>query len=420
MLIPTPNPVRLRCWGRQSSRLALLLGLPLALGCGSDHLTPAQPIDPEALFWDLELNHRAVTLSTTAPYDTLTLTATPRNHAGETLAGVPAPRYTTSDDSRVLVTPEGVLVALKSTTPYQPVGVTARLTMDGMTHAATVIVKVVDDPAPPVLASLSIDPVPPDSAKRSIFLHCCSPAPVLKNEDFTLSHLPRVRASDTAGQPVTGFGVLYSSSDSTIGAIPATFSSGAAVAGYTDVVGDELPMEILPLIPGSIEIYASATVFGVTKVDTLPYQIGWPMGFRITVAPIPNLGPGNFFTIGAEATRPVNEIRIGVGGFVTWRTAPSNVDADSPTPFATEVVFDDPTNVRPLEDAAQLMSPDFYPAMCNNQELLAGTFDGCSTGGNFVLPENFRTAVYRVFPLPGTYEYQNALNGARSRVVVMP
>ena len=41
--------------------------LPFGMGCQGDHLTPPPPIDPAVLYWNLELSHHAVTLSTTAP-----------------------------------------------------------------------------------------------------------------------------------------------------------------------------------------------------------------------------------------------------------------------------------------------------------------------------------------------------------------
>src|SRR5437867_1016649 len=91
--------------------LVWLMGLPLALGCQGEHLKPEPPAEPGELYWMLELNTHAVTMSTTAPYDTLSLTATPRNYQGAPLAGLPVPQYTSSDPTRVTVSPEGVLKA---------------------------------------------------------------------------------------------------------------------------------------------------------------------------------------------------------------------------------------------------------------------------------------------------------------------
>ena len=59
------------------------------------------------LVGQLELNHHAVLLSTaTAPYDTLTLRATPRNVRGEPLPALAAPHYTSTDLEHVGVTSE--------------------------------------------------------------------------------------------------------------------------------------------------------------------------------------------------------------------------------------------------------------------------------------------------------------------------
>lgn len=406
--MPMRNHLRSRHWGLRLSCLALMLALSFALACGGDHLNPTPLAKPEELFWNLELNVHAVTLTTPANplYDTLTLAATARNYAGDVLAEVSAPQYTTSDESKVLVTSEGTLVAVAPTPPGQSVIVITTLTVDGVTHQDRVFVKVVANTAPPVLASLSIHPVPPDSAKRSLYDQ--STVDAVYKIDFAGLLLPPARATDADGQPMTDLVVAFSVSDPSIASFATSFN-------YDDPVGQGFQIPFIANRIGEVTFYASATAFGVTKVDTLPYQIGWPLGQVMVVNSLANLGPGNFFT--TSNGRQITEITIGAGGFVGWRT--TNNFFGTPTPLETDIVFDEPTNVRPLDTASQLMNPDYYPDMCNGPGLF-GTVDGCSTGGNFVLPANEKAAAYRVFPVPGVYEYQNALNGARGRVVVMP
>src|SRR5690349_9594539 len=132
MPISMPYFIRRFRWGH----LALPLGLVSSVGCQGDHLTPTTAlVDPAELYWSLELSHHAVTLSTTAPYDTLTVAATPKNYAGESLAGTPV--YTTTDPRAVVVTPTGVLIAVAPTVPFQPVVVYATMTIGNLKHSDT-------------------------------------------------------------------------------------------------------------------------------------------------------------------------------------------------------------------------------------------------------------------------------------------
>src|SRR5690349_7813960 len=94
---------RLRMRSRRQWAAALIL--PLALACESSSFKPEPIIDSPELYWDLELNHYAVTLSTTTPYNTLQLVATPRNYRGDPLTGLPAPQYVSGNLEKVDVTP---------------------------------------------------------------------------------------------------------------------------------------------------------------------------------------------------------------------------------------------------------------------------------------------------------------------------
>lgn len=165
---------------------------------------------------------------------------------------------------------------------------------------------------------------------------------------------------------------------------------------------------------GVVTFYASATAYGVTKVDTVQYRIGWPLYASVLLDTVTSQGPGNFFKAASSALAGI-EIRIGTGGIVQWYMRLNPTDGSIPVPEAN-VVFDDPTYVRPLETVAPLLNPEMYPIICG------GLTDGCSVGGNFAFPPpanrpSFPSA-YRVFPMPGTYEFRNTLNGARGRIIV--
>src|SRR4051812_21430714 len=91
---------------RGGSVLALLLASTV-LGCGSDDAlsAPAAVTDGAQLYMALTLDHRAITLSTVPPYDTLRLTATPRNAAGAPLSLGDSITFTSSDPATVRVDP---------------------------------------------------------------------------------------------------------------------------------------------------------------------------------------------------------------------------------------------------------------------------------------------------------------------------
>ena len=94
----------------------LLLIAPLMLACESDSLKPAPLVDESQIYWRLELDRHTALMSTTPPYDTLTIAAIPRNAAGEPIAGLPTPQYISMDLEKVRVTPEGVVHAIATTT----------------------------------------------------------------------------------------------------------------------------------------------------------------------------------------------------------------------------------------------------------------------------------------------------------------
>lgn len=426
MLSSIPRRIRRVRWLPQ-----VLYGLPLVLGCQGSELAPHPP-DIETLFWDLRLDHQAVTLSTTPPYNTLTLTATPRNHASEPLKGLPAPVYTTSNPRSVVVTAEGKIQA-------GPQGglatVTATLTVANVKHADTVYVLVVDNPAPPVLDRVSIHPLPPDSAKRAV--SGIRVGPVVASTTNTFPRMIKleetdvpggsflqgfhpiypfpVRTTDLGNNPISGL-VHLESADATI----ATFyDNDKARPSFTVFLPFESALSspwIQPQKSGVVTIYASATMFGVTKADTLQYHVGWPLATGIVAAPLPLRGPGNFFLkyIPGKLTKAASApVRIGTGGVVAWRGESTE---------ETEVVFDDPTHVRAYETlSASLLNP----ALCDPSNISFYPVGGCAAAGNFVLPPvtivegmTIYSYAYRVFRVPGVYNFHNARNGVRSQVVV--
>jgi len=374
-----PRSRGLRLW-RRLVVLVVLAVLPLVPACQGDHLNPPPLVDPTVLYWDLALNHQAVTLSTTAPYDTLTLIATPRNQAGEALTGLPAPQYHSTDPGRVVVTADGILVAEQVTS--DPVAVIATLTTDNLKHVDTVLVRVVDAPTPPVLGTFSIDPVPPDSAKYAM-----RSSDVIPNS-YLLNHL--VHAADASGMsladvsvdfdpwdigftasvPIADLLVSFRSSDTTVAVIN-TRSIGSGMQIFT----------LVGLRPGTTKLYASTTAFGVTKADTLSFRIGLPLVNQVTIRDTLGIIPPTPYT-------------MGVGALIVWGSRS----------LVSDITFSDPTNV-----AAPMNASPYIAFVCF-------LIDSCTDTGNISsftgIPLVTLTGAGRTFTRPGTYDYQATVQDA--------
>ena len=150
------------CW---RGTLALL-GL---IGCGSiEPVAPhEQPLtDPAQLYMGLTFDHPAVNLSTAAGYNTVLLTATPRDALGDPMPGLPAPTYFSSDTTKIRVTADGLVTALETGNGLK---VTATLTDGLVTRTDETWINVTSLQAPPVLDTLSVQPLPPDSAVWSVW-----------------------------------------------------------------------------------------------------------------------------------------------------------------------------------------------------------------------------------------------------------
>lgn len=391
-------------------RWTVLAVLPFMIACQGDHLTPAMPVDPAVLYWDLRLNHHAVTLSTAAPYDTLTLTATPRNSMGEPLGGLPAPTYRSTDPERVAVTEGGVLIAAQPTA--QPVPVVATLVSENLQHVDTVLVRVDTATVPPQLGSFSIQSVPPDSAKNAA-------RGGLGSMKYLLNRL--VVAADTGGAPFSEVTVSFDPNDLIPAPVPvpdllvAFHSSDTTIAKveYRNIGGNMGVFTLLGLRPGTVTLRASTSAFGITKTDTLVFRIGEPL--------ITFMGGNANLTSGRERYRdtlpdgsvvPVygDPVRVATGGLVLFAL-------DS-----ADVTFADPTNVGPAVNA-----DPYY-----NSFLLCFLFvPSCTDSGNIpvtdtkLLPGGGFTGKFvgRTFPVPGTYEYQSRVAGSTAsttgRIIVV-
>jgi len=270
------------------TRLGVCVGLGvLVVACGSDLVAPKPAPDPSRLYWALALDHRAVNLSTAASYRTLQLTATPRAASGTALPQSGSVVFASTNPAYVQVSPTGLL---NGVAPGTQTMVTATLTLGEVTHADTAVVNVTADTAPPVLATFSIHPIPPDSAKRGA----------------TLSFFPYpwpVYAADVRGNPIPNLATACTSSDPSV----ATVSPSCGL--------------IFTQRPGQVVITASTTAYGVSKADTLAFTVGqWLLA-------------AVFITQGAGS---LHDATIGASGVVYWINQ---------TTQPVDITFSDTTNV---------------------------------------------------------------------------
>jgi plastocyanin len=364
--------------------LGAVLGAGLLIAaCSSDAATPFAPAtgtQAEGLYWSLGLNAHAVTLSTVAPYDTITLVATPRDGRGNALSGLGTVTFRSSDSSRVQVSADGHVHALLS---GDGVTVSATLTHGNLTHSDSVFFSVTDEATPPTPAHLSIQPVPPATTELSmsgdgLITSIAADGGVSGN---FFSFLLSASLTDAQDTPVPGFLAALSSSDPTV-------AQASAFFGFYFIV---------PQKPGHTTIIASTTAYGVPLADTVTYTITLPNVQAVKIQPGP-VTLGGSPQVGFHSA----DVTVVPGGTVLW----INLSGQ-----AVDVVFDDTTNVLQhgaVTDCAGQPEPPGggnIAAFGVPQDPDAGALD----------PENCRS---RRFPVAGTYRYHSTVTSATGRVVV--
>ena len=359
------NPIRTSPFAtRPIRRLPRLFACLAFIGCGSDPAAPQPTPGATALFWALTLDHHAITLSTVSPYDTSRVTATPRDPTGVPLKVSGTLTYQSTDLAHLQLAENGLLQAIS---PAAGVQVVATLSMGGVTHADTAVVNITTDSAPPVLTTFSIHPVPPDSAIWDA--NALNAFPGLAGPKVLT-----LRALDDVGNSVPGLAVDFRSSDSTI----ATIDPQAGV--------------LTGMRPGQVLVVASATAYGVSKSDTLPFTITMPLVNVVVVAP-PNgaILPSTFIF-------SPNEVTIVAGGTVLWVNG---------SPHEVDVAFDDSTQVA----VDSLICTRFQLWTCGAGNI--PLFGGDSTSF-------FADLQSRAFPTPGAYTFHSNVLGATAKIIVTP
>jgi len=357
--------------------LPLAVTLVVTLGACNDvgaSMDPAPSVDPYA---SLRLNVRGATMSTVAPYDTLQLSAVGLTASGAAIQGPDTVRYATND-TLVTVSPAGLVTARHATGAGRTTMVIATLHdhATDITHVDTAFIAVTSAvPASP-MASFAIVRPAGDSTKLAV-------------KDWIVS-LPTatvaVSATAADGSDIRSLlNIRFSTSDSSIAKVSATG-------------------EVTGMQRGMATIYATSTYYGVTKRDSVQYQILDPMLAWINAEMVPSkTQAGTFLRQYAPAT-----ITISTGGTVIFQTGDGELSMD--------VVFDDPSAAQPA------------PAWLTSIVSWIGTGAGnigplplITINGQFN-PEcndiTLCTGGMRTFTQPGTYPYHSALFGTSGVIIV--
>jgi hypothetical protein len=370
----------------------------LVAGCGGDTTGPSS----RSLYWQLQLNHHAVTLATVAPYDTIQLTATPLDVTGAPIATTVQPVYTTSDTS-ITIDSTGFVRVHRTGSSKLNITVVAKLVVGGPTGSTlvdTAVVNVVNVTGTiPTLDSLLLRPVVGDSARRAV-IDTAGKAGVSQTLDSMVAKMGETKIVDAM--------VHYASSDPLI----ASFAS-PNTAGTPKVNANA---------PGVVLLTAEATVYGTTRVDSLWYTVGYPLqGFY-------SYGLGEMFFNSNKGPLPttnalsVGTLTVGQGAAVLWGNSVAALADDS-----LDVQFDASTGV------VGLSAPATFTGVNNHAiKIPAGS------GGNipafpaetvsvihfgrlmiYQLYYDSLTSKARVFSRPGTYHWVSKHQGIAGNVVVV-
>ena len=349
--------------------------LVVLTGCsGLEPVTGYKPVtDPEQLYMALTLNYRVANLSTAAPYNTIQLTATPRNAMGEPMSGLPRPTFRSSDTTSVRVTANGLVEARLQATGVE---VIAEVVAEGnIRRADTALFNVTTNPSPPELASLSIRPLPPDSTIWPIwpFPSAFYGTILLITYTGMPFEFPSLspRALDRAGNLIPGLAIEYESLDPEV--VPVDPRTG------------DIDISLLSR-PGQARVVARTTAYGISKADTVLFTLTFPIIHGVEIEAVPD---------GPPAFTP-SEVTIRPNGMVFWTSLSGG---------PVDVIFDAPANVAEITSLCIALGGAF----CGAGNI--SVFDGSSG-------DPLDQTRGRLFPVPGVYSYRSTLTGATGRVVV--
>ena len=410
-LWPSPGSCRWRVWS-----VLLLVGGTLVSsdGCGSDTVGLSPQVATGG-YQTLTLNQHAITMSVSAPYNTIQLQATPVSAAGMPILNAGAVQYrVVGGDTSITVSTTGLVTAKAPTyheffsyptiDPSTPVsGVIASLTVRGTTLKDTAYILVTATAPGVPLASVSIQP-PAES------LGVYQSGAWLIAGDGPSPQLPLTQRN-ASGVLIDNPVVYVTTSD-----VNTAYVNGGTA--HLTVHGTK---------PGGTVTFALQTwYYGVARSDSLTVKVGYPSVAALRAyerTPFASLTPQLYWY-------PTN-IAISAPGYVAFL----NLSPD----IAIDAMFDDPTHVQ--EDTADKNGDSLYHAMTgypyfpqlygrgnvaafkndtagSGAACTAARYDGTTPAADSMCAYTQRVSTrYRFFTVPGTYTYHTVF-GNGGKIVV--
>lgn len=362
--------------------IGLAVATLLLAACGnSDSPAFARPSTGAQQFWAVTLDHHAITMATAAPYDTFRITATPRDANGDPAIGLLNPVYTSSDVRHVRVDSTGLLHAIGTTT--SPVQIVAAVTdsegITAITLADTAYVTVPVSTATQVLDSLNFIARAASARTQTWTDSTCG----VSSPEYLY-----VEAWDSSGVQIKNTAVWFESLDPDTATVNPTTGQVSGV------------------YPGQVRLVTEATVFGVSRSDTLepggrPFIIGWPSSATMTIVTRTTLS-------GAITLEPADPtLNLSPGASVFWGN-------HSTTPY--DIVFDDSTDVDSTASTCTAFYKTIAPWLCASGNIPAFALDSSKTSAAAIFLSAIAT---RSFPKVGTYTYHSTLFGTGGKVVIV-
>ncbi len=344
---------------------ACILALSL-LACNTDVASPPSlQHSPEALFVRLEMNQRAVLLSTFAPYDTVRLATIPMGSGNvrwrpanmsdaefDSLLRASPPTFISRDSTRIRVSRDGLVRVVRATTTAGTVQIVATQKIGPVTRACTTFVRALPIANPRTIKHLNISTV--DSLK--------------------------IAASSTAQFLVTGTdadNVRIENIVTYVRSSNAGIMMGGAGWNKISIMGGGRGI-------GEATLFVSTFVFDTPITDSIVLRNGAPVSHEV------NLG---IF----RGSRTVGDIVVGPGGIVGW----VNDSTSNATDQDLDIIFD--------------LSEDVLAALDPVKNTGGGNIVGIPGDRTLTLAQKTR---YRRFLKPGIYTYRVNPRNQTGRVIV--
>lgn len=336
------------------------------LACGIEQDGFGTEKSPRQFFARLDVDHHAVNLAMTSPYNTVQLQVVAEMGDGSAAPGTPT--FTVQDSAAVSVSATGLLTAIE---PIEKTVVRISMTLDGVTRTDSVAVSVIAGSPPSLLNELAIVPQPNDSAKVNV-------------------------GGNLGGGSKTLTLLRLNTDRDTLSSVLVSLRSSDSLTAVMSLSGNDI--YVTAKRPGHAMLYVSTYAYGVEKRDSLPFTVGWPLG--VFVSTWDRIATGTNVSILDFNPR---SLTVGVGACVIWW----NGEVDG---RAIDIVFDDPSVASEADGMCATLS--VLPAAPGNIPAFAPTL---GPSGN---PEFGTQFASRMFLKPGKHHYRSTLYGTEGVIHV--